>query len=77
MDQQFVVRQVQLIMITDSRIGIQSMTSAEDSVNTPSEIANKFSSIAYAKGASIVRMWRNLMGGDNFDEAIRGYLKQQ
>lgn len=53
------------------------MTSAEGSINTPAEIAYKFSSIAYAKGASIVRMWRNLMGGDNFDKAIQGYLKQQ
>lgn len=71
------MRQLQLVMVTDSHAGTQPMTSAEESINTPAEIAYKFSSIAYAKGASIVRMWRNLMGGDNFDMAIRGYLKQQ
>ncbi|KAL7727957.1 hypothetical protein ACLKA6_019516 [Drosophila palustris] len=76
LDQQFVVRQLQMILETDSVGTTQPMTSLESSVQTPSEIANKFSSIAYAKGASIVRMWRNIMGADNFNKAIRSYLKQ-
>ncbi|XP_002073917.2 membrane alanyl aminopeptidase isoform X1 [Drosophila willistoni] len=76
LDQQFVVRQLQLIFATDAVNSTQPMTSPEESVQTPAQIANKFSSIAYAKGASIVRMWRNAMGHDNFDAAIRDYLKQ-
>ncbi|XP_034485935.1 membrane alanyl aminopeptidase [Drosophila innubila] len=76
LDQQFVVRQLQMILQTDSGNSTQPMTSPETSIQTPSEIGHKFSSIAYAKGASIVRMWRNIMGADNFNKAIRSYLKQ-
>ncbi|XP_017844676.2 uncharacterized protein LOC108601287 [Drosophila busckii] len=77
LDQQFVVRQLQMIMVTDSQNKTQPMTSPEDSIQTPTEIASKFSSIAYAKGASIVRMWRNIMGGNNFYSAINAYLLQR
>ncbi|XP_017073644.2 aminopeptidase N [Drosophila eugracilis] len=76
LDEQFVVRQMQLIFGTDSRNSTQPMTSPETEIQTPSEIAYKFSGIAYAKGACIVRMWRNLMGPENFDRALRNYLKQ-
>ncbi|XP_017124104.1 aminopeptidase N [Drosophila elegans] len=76
LDEQFVVRQMQLIFATDARNSTQPMTSPESEIQTPSQIAYKFSGIAYAKGACIVRMWRNLMGAQNFDTAIRNYLKQ-
>lgn len=70
------VRQMQLIFATDARNSTQPMTSPESEIQTPSQIASKFSAIAYAKGASIVRMWRNCMGEENFNAAIRDYLKQ-
>lgn len=76
LDQQFVVRQLQMILQLDSGNSSQPMTSPESSVQTPSEIGNKFSSIAYAKGASVIRMWKNIMGADSFNKAIRSYLKQ-
>ncbi|KAH8298714.1 hypothetical protein KR018_007892 [Drosophila ironensis] len=76
LDEQFVVRQMQLIFGTDARNSTQPMTSPEAEIQTPAQIASKFSSIAYAKGASIVRMWRNCMGAENFDNALRDYLKQ-
>ncbi|EDX13823.1 GD20895 [Drosophila simulans] len=76
LDEQFVVRQMQLIFGTDARNGTQPMTSPESEIQTPSQISYKFSGIAYAKGACIVRMWRNLMGAQNFDTAIRSYLQQ-
>ncbi|KAH8312687.1 hypothetical protein KR044_012175, partial [Drosophila immigrans] len=76
LDQQFVVRQLQMILRTDAEAATQPMTSPEASVQTPSEIAHKFSGITYAKGASIVRMWHNIMGGDNFNKAINSYLKE-
>ncbi|XP_030370006.1 aminopeptidase N [Scaptodrosophila lebanonensis] len=75
LDQQFVVRQLQLIFKNDALVGTQPMTSPEATIETPSEIGYKFSSIAYAKGASIVRMWRNAMGHENFDASISEYLK--
>ncbi|XP_017007630.2 aminopeptidase N [Drosophila takahashii] len=76
LDEQFVVRQMQLIFATDARNSTQPMTSLESEIQTPSEIAYKFSGIAYAKGACILRMWRNIMGAQNFDRAIQNYLKQ-
>lgn len=71
------MRQLQLIFGTDATNNTQPMSSHELDIETPSQIASKFSSIAYAKGASIVRMWRNAMGEQNFDEAIRNYLREQ
>lgn len=77
LDKQFVVNQIHLIFGTDASSSTQPMTSLEESVQTPSQIASKFSSIAYAKGAAIVRMIRNLMGKENFDTSIREYLKEK
>ncbi|XP_037728260.1 aminopeptidase N-like, partial [Drosophila subpulchrella] len=76
LDEQFVVRQMHLIFATDARNSTQPLTSLESDIQTPSEIAYKFSGIAYAKGACILRMWRNIMGEQNFDRAIQNYLKQ-
>ncbi|KAH8236562.1 hypothetical protein KR026_005618, partial [Drosophila bipectinata] len=76
LDEQFVVRQMQLIFATDAKNSTQPMTSPESEIQTPSQIASKFSAIAYAKGACIVRMWRNCMGEENFNAAIRDYLRQ-
>ncbi|KAH8293817.1 hypothetical protein KR054_004930, partial [Drosophila jambulina] len=75
LDEQFVVRQMQLIFGTDARNSTQPLTSPESEIQTPAQIAYKFSAITYAKGACVVRMWRNAMGADNFDTAIRSYLK--
>lgn len=44
-------------------------------VNTPKEIANRFDSISYDKGASIIRMLQHTVGMDTFNVAIRNYLK--
>ncbi|TDG43475.1 hypothetical protein AWZ03_010120 [Drosophila navojoa] len=76
LDEQFVVRQLQMIFTVDATNGTQPLSSREADIQSPSEIASKFSSIAYAKGSSIVRMWRNAMGAANFDLAIRNYLRQ-
>ena len=77
MDKQFVINQVQLIFATDATSNTQPLTSPEEIINTPSNIAYKFSGITYAKGAAIVRMFANLMGKENFDAAIREYLKDK
>ncbi|XP_036342051.1 aminopeptidase N-like [Rhagoletis pomonella] len=76
LDQQFVVNQIHLIFGIDAVNSTQPMTSPETEIQNPIEIGYKFSSIAYAKGASILRMIANLMGVDNFDTAIRAYLKE-
>lgn len=61
----------------DASNSAQPMSSLESSINTPDEIGSKFSDFAYAKGASIVRMFANLMGKDKYDLAIREYLKDK
>lgn len=65
-----------LIFDKDATSDTQPMTSPAIRINSPAEISYKFSSIAYAKGASILRMITNLMGMNNFDDAIRDYLKE-
>ncbi|XP_013106945.2 membrane alanyl aminopeptidase [Stomoxys calcitrans] len=76
LDKQFVVNQIHLIFATDATNSTQPLTSPEASINSPSQVAYKFSGITYAKGAAIVRMICNLMGKNNFDTAIREYLKE-
>ncbi|KAM7364532.1 uncharacterized protein ACRADG_000990 [Cochliomyia hominivorax] len=76
LDKQFVVRQVQLIFDTDATNSTQPLSNPEETINTPSDLGYKFSGITYAKGAAIVRMFANLMGKENFDQAIREYLKE-
>ncbi|KAH8417484.1 hypothetical protein KR222_000995, partial [Zaprionus bogoriensis] len=76
LDQQFVVQKLQHILSTDALNLTQPMTSPEESIQTPADIDYKFGRIAFAKASSIIRMWRNAMGVENFDAAIRSYLKQ-
>lgn len=76
-EQQFLLKELHTIFELDATVNTQPMTSKEVNINTPSEIGNKFSNIAYSKGAAILRMFRNLMGKNNFDLAIREYLKEQ
>lgn len=66
-----------MIFDIDATNSSQPLTSLEESVNSPSEIGDKFSNIAYAKGASVLRMFANLMGKQNFDAAIQEYLKEK
>ncbi|XP_037811880.1 aminopeptidase N [Lucilia sericata] len=76
LDKQFTVKQVQLIFGTDATNNTQPLTSLEETINTPSEIGYKFSGITYAKGAAVLRMFANIMGKTNFDQAVREYLKE-
>ncbi|KAH8312686.1 hypothetical protein KR044_012172, partial [Drosophila immigrans] len=75
LDQQFVVQKLQHVMSTDALYLTQPMTSPEDSIQTPADIDYKFGRISFAKAASIIRMWRNAMGEDNFDKAMISYLR--
>ncbi|XP_017846843.1 aminopeptidase N-like [Drosophila busckii] len=75
-DQQFIVSKLHSVFSTDALNVTQPMTSPESSIQTPADIKYKFGRISFAKAACIVRMWRNLMGGENFDKAMRAYLKE-
>ncbi|XP_034485022.1 membrane alanyl aminopeptidase-like [Drosophila innubila] len=76
LDQQLVIRKVQHVFSTDALNITQPMTSPENSIQSPADIDYKFGRVSFAKAACVIRMWRNAMGGDNFDKAIRSYLKK-
>lgn len=74
MDKQFVTAQLQSIFASDAVSGVEAMTS---DASSPTEVSNKFSSISYAKGASVIRMMIHFMGEDNYKAGIRNYLENQ
>ncbi|XP_055325495.1 uncharacterized protein LOC129579438 [Sitodiplosis mosellana] len=72
LDQQFVVEQLQSVFGPDSLEDSQALT---HEVNTPDEIDDRFGSISYNKGASVIRMVEHTIGHDTFISALRNYLK--
>lgn len=72
LEDQFVVNQVQVALGVDS---VESTEALFHEVNTPDEIANRFSSISYNKGGSVIRMFEHTFGRDNFIKAHHHYLE--
>ncbi|XP_050293247.1 membrane alanyl aminopeptidase-like [Anthonomus grandis grandis] len=72
LDKLFNVEVVQVALLADSQKSASALTS---SAVTRAEVAAKFDTITYSKGASILRMIeKNIMGPDNFIYGIRDYL---
>ncbi|KAJ8960568.1 hypothetical protein NQ318_013857 [Aromia moschata] len=71
LDKQFIVDQVQTVLVTDGSSSSAALTSKASS---PTQISNKFSTISYSKGASIFRMMEHFLGTDNYHNGIRAYL---
>ncbi|XP_075167370.1 membrane alanyl aminopeptidase-like [Haematobia irritans] len=76
LEKQFVLNEMHTIFSLDATNSSQPLTSPEETIQTPTEVGSKFSNIAYNKGASVVRMIANAMGKENFDKAIREYIKE-
>ncbi|XP_060647082.1 LOW QUALITY PROTEIN: aminopeptidase Ey-like [Drosophila nasuta] len=76
MEEQFVVDYLQRILEKDAVAASLPLTSPEITIQSFDEIDTQANFFAYEKGASIIRMWRNLMGSDNFNKSINSYLKQ-
>jgi len=55
---------------------LQTSHPIEVEVHHPSEISSIFDSISYAKGASVIRMLHEAMGGEVFMQGIRHYLQK-
>lgn len=72
LDQQFVVEQLQTVFGADS---LEDTRPLSDEVFTPDEIADRFGSISYNKGASVIRMLEHAVGHNRFISALRNYLK--
>jgi tricorn protease interacting factor F2/3 len=60
-------------MVRDS---LRNTHPIEVEVTSPGQIEEIFDEISYNKGASIIRMIEEYMGGDNFRRGIRAYLSQ-
>ncbi|KAH8311141.1 hypothetical protein KR044_004564, partial [Drosophila immigrans] len=76
LNKQFVVVNLQKILEDDAVASSLPLTSLEIDEQSPDDIKNQYNVIIYDKGASIIRMWRNIMGGNNFNKSINSYLKQ-
>ncbi|XP_055837479.1 membrane alanyl aminopeptidase-like [Episyrphus balteatus] len=73
LDKQFTIDQMHSIFDIDASNATQPLS--EPNVSSPDEVAKKFSSITYVKGASIVRMIKHAMSESKFVMAIRDYIK--
>nr|CAD7453868.1 unnamed protein product [Timema tahoe] len=69
--EQFIVRQVHQALSSDSLESSHPMT---HEVSTPSEAWGMFSTISYAKGASVIRMAEHFLGSTAFQNGLQEYL---
>lgn len=74
MDQQFVVEQLQSAFGADS---LDNSLPLSYDVNSPEEIADRFGTISYNKGASVIRMVEHTLGHNTFIAGLRKYLKDK
>ncbi|XP_034112580.1 aminopeptidase N-like [Drosophila albomicans] len=76
MEEQFVVDNLQRILEKDAVATSLPLTSTEIAIQSSYVIDNESNLFPNDKGASIIRMWRSLMGSDNFNKSVNSYLKQ-
>lgn len=77
MDNQFVINQHQQIMLDDALINAKPLSSKEEEVYNITQINDKFSTITYNKGASVIRMLEHIVGSKNYEKALQNYLKDK
>ncbi|KAE8618156.1 hypothetical protein XENTR_v10009290 [Xenopus tropicalis] len=70
-----VLNDVHRVMAVDALASSHPLTSREDEVNSPSEISALFDSIAYSKGASVIRMLSEFLTEPLFVDGLASYLK--
>ncbi|XP_018561218.1 glutamyl aminopeptidase-like isoform X2 [Anoplophora glabripennis] len=71
MMKQFVVNIIQPVLEVDA---VSESLPLSSDVNNRADSEDKFDDISYSKGASIIRMLRNVIGEAAFREGIRSYL---
>ncbi|OCT86838.1 aminopeptidase Ey [Xenopus laevis] len=70
-----VLNDVHRVMGVDALASSHPLTSKEEEVNSPSEISALFDSIAYSKGASVIRMLSEFLTEPLFVNGVASYLK--
>ncbi|NXD31046.1 AMPN Aminopeptidase, partial [Spelaeornis formosus] len=69
-----VLNEVYDVMTTDALASSHPLTFREEEINTPAQISEVFDSIAYSKGASVLRMLSSFLSEDIFKEGLQSYL---
>ncbi|KAM6388236.1 aminopeptidase N isoform 1-T2 [Pluvialis apricaria] len=69
-----VLNEVYTVMATDALSTSHPLSFREDEINTPAQISEVFDSIAYSKGASVLRMLSDFLTEDVFKQGLQSYL---
>ncbi|NXL36569.1 AMPN Aminopeptidase, partial [Glaucidium brasilianum] len=69
-----VLNEVYTVMATDALATSHPLSFREDEINTPAQISEVFDSIAYSKGASVLRMLSDFLTEEVFKEGLQSYL---
>ncbi|NXA27343.1 AMPN Aminopeptidase, partial [Ibidorhyncha struthersii] len=69
-----VLNEVYTVMATDALTTSHPLSFRENEINTPAQISEVFDSIAYSKGASVLRMLSDFLTEDVFKEGLQSYL---
>ncbi|XP_058703141.1 aminopeptidase N [Poecile atricapillus] len=69
-----VLNEVHEVMATDALASSHPLSFREEEINTPAQISEVFDSIAYSKGASVLRMLSSFLGDNIFKEGLQSYL---
>ncbi|NWZ08140.1 AMPN Aminopeptidase, partial [Agelaius phoeniceus] len=69
-----VLNELHDVMATDALASSHPLSFREEEINTPAQISEVFDSIAYSKGASVLRMLSSFLGENIFKEGLQSYL---
>ncbi|NXM40125.1 AMPN Aminopeptidase, partial [Gymnorhina tibicen] len=69
-----VLNELYAVMATDALASSHPLSFREEEINTPAQISEVFDSIAYSKGASVLRMLSDFLSEDIFKEGLQSYL---
>ncbi|NWW23793.1 AMPN Aminopeptidase, partial [Falcunculus frontatus] len=69
-----VLNELHAVMATDALASSHPLSFREEEINTPAQISEVFDSIAYSKGASVLRMLSDFLSEDVFKEGLQSYL---
>ncbi|XP_059338091.1 aminopeptidase N [Ammospiza nelsoni] len=69
-----VLNELHTVMATDALASSHPLSFREEEINTPAQISEVFDSIAYSKGASVLRMLSSFLSEDIFKEGLQSYL---
>ncbi|NWT58912.1 AMPN Aminopeptidase, partial [Erythrocercus mccallii] len=69
-----VLNELHAVMATDALASSHPLSFREEEINTPAQISEVFDSIAYSKGASVLRMLSSFLSEDVFKKGLESYL---